>query len=380
MARFKFVISESHLDLISPTRVVADWINATSMVFEFRSPEWQGAEKWVHLSNPDYNGGTVYDINLVDDEISEERGMSLATGIWTIYLHGITTTEDGEVSQRFVTDTKTFQIIPSGVVNNQPLPVIEASVSEQIDAKATAALNARIVTASGEVDDNFGVPSVDVTLDGEDRLKNLHFSFHNMKGNGISRMVFDEDGAQTGFLTVYYDNGEVAEYDAIKKAILYMDHEFDQKIEEEFVAIRENIPQDASDLYNDSNVPGVKVKDALNNLDWRIPTDASHLVNDSAVEGETVKDALETLQDDIPEIPFIPSNASDIHNDSRVTGSTVEDALDTLLDAISGGEIVAPTSASEIANDSNIEGSTVKDALNEIGNIIGDVESLLSGI
>ena len=44
--------------------------------------------------------------------------------------------------------------------------------------------NAGFGTIDAEVDDNVGTPSVDVTTSGPDTAKNIHFSFHNLKGSG----------------------------------------------------------------------------------------------------------------------------------------------------------------------------------------------------
>lgn len=181
MAKFIFAVSGQTLDLITPSKGISDDINVNSAVFNFHSPEWQNVEKWAHFSNPDFNDGASVDFNLVNNEIDADRGLNLPSGIWEVWLTG-EVIENGEVIRRLVTETQTIRIIESNIEGNEPLGELNPSVAEQIDAKATAALNARITNATVDVDNNIGTPYAEVEISGEDRTKQLDFHFHNLKG------------------------------------------------------------------------------------------------------------------------------------------------------------------------------------------------------
>ena len=181
MAKFVFAVSGQTLDLLTPTKGISDTINVNSAEFYFRTPDWDDAVKWAHFSNPDYMDGASVDFELIDDSITSDRGLNLPTGIWEVWLHG-EVIENEEVVRRLVTETQTLQIIESKVIGNAPLGELNPSVAEQIDAKATEALRAKIASATAMVDSEVGTPSVSVSITGEDYAKNLSFSFHNLKG------------------------------------------------------------------------------------------------------------------------------------------------------------------------------------------------------
>ena len=181
MAKFVFSVSGQTLDLLTPTKGISDTINVNSAEFYFRTPDWDDAVKWAHFSNPDYMDGASVDFELIDDSITPDRGLNLPTGIWEVWLHG-EVIENEEVVRRLVTETQTLQIIESKVIGNAPLGELNPSVAEQIDAKATAALNARIINATVDVDNNTGTPYAEVEISGENRMKQLDFHFHNLKG------------------------------------------------------------------------------------------------------------------------------------------------------------------------------------------------------
>ena len=184
MAKFLFAVSGQYLDLLTNTKGVADTINANYAEFDFRSPEWEGVEKWAHFTCPDFQNGAIQSFNLVDDKISPERGLNLPAGIWEVYLTGeVLANVVGEAVARLVTTTQTIQIITSNINNSLPLSELMISVAEQIDAKATAALNARITAATADIDGDVGTPTCDVEITGEDRTKSLDFHFHNLRGD-----------------------------------------------------------------------------------------------------------------------------------------------------------------------------------------------------
>lgn len=181
MSKFIFAVSGQFLDLLTPTRGISDTINANSAEFNFRSPDWEGTSKWAHFSNPSYNDGASVDFALINDAIDSSRGLNLPSGIWEVWVHG-EVIANGEVIRRLVTETQTIRIIESNIEDNEPLGELNPSVAEQIDAKATEALNAKITSATADVDSGIGTPSATVEITGEDRTKNLAFHFHNLKG------------------------------------------------------------------------------------------------------------------------------------------------------------------------------------------------------
>ena len=183
MAKFLFAVSGQVLDLLTTTKGVADTVEVNYAEFEFRSSEWnECANKWAHFTCPDFRDGEMQSFELIDDKISPERGLNLPAGIWEVFLTGEVIVNNGEVIKRYVTCTQTIQIIPSNIVNADPLSQLEASVAEQIDGRATAALDARITTATVDIDGGTGEPGCEVDITGEPRTKSLNFHFHNIRG------------------------------------------------------------------------------------------------------------------------------------------------------------------------------------------------------
>lgn len=181
MAQFRFAVFKERLELLTPTRGISDNYNTYSATFDFRSPDWDSTSKWVHFTNYDYDGGVQYDFNLINDSIPESDGLNLYPGIWDIYLHG-EVLEEEEVVKRIVTNPVSIYVEQSENFDGDYLPPIGPSVAEQIDAKATAAWNAKIIGATAEIDEHVGDPSVDVEITEADGNKKINFSFHNLKG------------------------------------------------------------------------------------------------------------------------------------------------------------------------------------------------------
>lgn len=184
MAHFKFAVSGQVLDLLTSTKGIADDLYTNSFEFDFRSPEWATcSEKWAHFYNSDYNKigpngeAEPYDFNLVDDEISAERGVNLPYGIWEVFITGNVILNDDEVVQRFVTETQSIWIVQSGVINAEPLGSIEASEVERLSALAGGAYNARITAATARIEDPEGDVSASVAINGESGTKQLDFVF-----------------------------------------------------------------------------------------------------------------------------------------------------------------------------------------------------------
>ena len=85
----------------------------------------------------------------------------------------------------------------------------------------------------------------------------------------------------------------------------------------------------ASNITNDSNINGTKVKDALNWIsNYLNSLAANQVINNSNIVGTNLQDALNTIKNTIDSL-----KASDITNDSSVNGTKVKDALDNLANA-----------------------------------------------
>lgn len=199
MAHFKFVVTGQKLTLTAAVKGISDSLNINSAEFEFRTPEWDGAYKIAHFSNPGYNDGYSYDFALMDDKITEDAGLNLPTGVWEVYVHGDFYTDD-EVTRRVVTESRSIQIVPSGIINGEPLPSLNSSTGEYVIGLATEALDAKIVGATAEVDVYSGTPSVEVDITGQPKERIINFSFHNLKGQTT---VFSDPNSDGNIVVTY---------------------------------------------------------------------------------------------------------------------------------------------------------------------------------
>lgn len=181
MAEFRFAVHKEHLDLLTPTKGRSDNLNTTSCIFNFRTPDWEGASKWAHFINYDINNGQPYDFALINDRIPPEQGLNLPSGVWDVYVHGEVIIGN-QVIGRITTNPVAIVIDVPNDTDGDPLAPIGPTVAEQIDGKATAAWNAKITSATAEIDNAVGIPSVTVNITGADGNKSLGFVFHNMKG------------------------------------------------------------------------------------------------------------------------------------------------------------------------------------------------------
>ena len=212
MARFRFAVSGHVLDLLTPTKGISDGLYVDSADFNFRTPEWEGLEKWAHFSNPSYNNGEEVSYLLVGDEISSERGLNLPAGIWDVYVHGDYIL-NGETVKRMVTYSQSIQIVQAGIDDGNPLAQISPTEGEQILAKASDAYNDRITAATATFEEDGGDASVDVEIAGEDGTKRLDFTFKNIRGatGGVS-----EDSIAYEFNESYsYSKGEYVFHDGV---------------------------------------------------------------------------------------------------------------------------------------------------------------------
>lgn len=115
---------------LSVPRIAADTIDYLTAKFLFQSSDWDGLEKWAHFTK----GGAVYDVRLTDDGITADAHLNLTAGKWTVYLHG-NRYAGGKVVQRITTEIQTLEVLPTGILNGEPLPDIPPSAAEQILAR-----------------------------------------------------------------------------------------------------------------------------------------------------------------------------------------------------------------------------------------------------
>ena len=113
--------------------------------FYFSGNTWEGYSKWAHFRQ----GETVYDLNLVDDEIKRDMHLNLSIGSWEVYLTG------NMEESRLTTVPVIIQVRESGLID-EPLHEIPMTVAEQVDSKASLALERveeiRRAIENGELD------------------------------------------------------------------------------------------------------------------------------------------------------------------------------------------------------------------------------------
>ena len=119
--------------------IAADTINYLTVLFTFHTRDWAGLEKWTHWQR----GDVVYDIPLVNDQITEDAHLNLDAGEWTVWIHG-NRYADGIVVQRITTDKAKITVVPTGTLDGEPFPEMPASVTEQILARLDAAEKAKL--------------------------------------------------------------------------------------------------------------------------------------------------------------------------------------------------------------------------------------------
>lgn len=121
------IVKAQKLDLRAAA--AADTIDYLTAKFSFMSADWDGLVKYAHFQQ----GNTRYSVQLTDDKITESDHLNLAAGEWQVYLHG-NEYKNGEVIKRVTTNIATFTVEPTGALNGEPFPEVEASVVEQIEA------------------------------------------------------------------------------------------------------------------------------------------------------------------------------------------------------------------------------------------------------
>ncbi|MBR3610049.1 MAG: collagen-like protein [Oscillospiraceae bacterium] len=152
MALIDFYIRNQKLSKNGPA-VVADTINYVDCSFTFKTRDWDGLDKWLLLEKDE----TYYEVNLINDAIPKEPGLTIGAGIWHVSLFGIRA--DGT---RITTDSVTLEVKESAIPEGGPLPVISQTAAEQIAAKAEEAFAmasaVKAAADSGEFNGKDGAP------------------------------------------------------------------------------------------------------------------------------------------------------------------------------------------------------------------------------
>ena len=124
----EFYVSGQTIRFASPT-IAANSIDFLQARFYFSGDTWDGYSKWAHFRQ----GDTVYDINLIEDEIKKDMHLNLSIGSWEMYLTG------NMEESRITTMPVVIQVMESGLID-EPLHQIPMTVAEQLDSKASLAL------------------------------------------------------------------------------------------------------------------------------------------------------------------------------------------------------------------------------------------------
>lgn len=127
MAILQGFVNGQHLKVNTPSVMVSDTIKYITADFCFNGEAWNGLHKYAHFKQ----GDNVYDMELVEDHISADKGLDLFAGEWEVYVHGT----DGV--KRITTDSAVFTVKKSGMLNGDPFPSVTPSIGEQIVQRAT---------------------------------------------------------------------------------------------------------------------------------------------------------------------------------------------------------------------------------------------------
>ena len=109
--------------------IAANSLDFLQARFYFIGDVWEGYSKWAHFRQ----GETVYDLNLIDDEINKDMHLNLSIGSWEMFLTG------NMGDSRITTVPVIIQVMESGLID-EPLHEIPMTVAEQLDSKASLAL------------------------------------------------------------------------------------------------------------------------------------------------------------------------------------------------------------------------------------------------
>jgi hypothetical protein len=118
----EFSVKNQLLGMKRLSPIVSDTINYFEAEFTFLTTDWADCVKTAHFTD----GTTVYDQVLVDDAIPTTAGLNFAAGTWTVYVHGNST------AYRLTTNSVTFTVDASGVIDGEPLPEVSLTFEEQL--------------------------------------------------------------------------------------------------------------------------------------------------------------------------------------------------------------------------------------------------------
>ena len=126
-------VSGQSLRIYTPV-IAADTLNYLTVQAWFLGDDWDGFTRWVHFRKGEGPGAEVYDLILDgNDRVTEDKGLNLTSGEWTIYLSG---NRDGA---RLTTAPVIVTVKESGL-SDAPLHAMPMSVAEQVSNDAAAAL------------------------------------------------------------------------------------------------------------------------------------------------------------------------------------------------------------------------------------------------
>ena len=170
--------------------IAADTLHYLTGQVHFTDDAWDGFVKWIHFTQGEGPGATVYDIALADDAFDESAELNLTVGEWSVYVTG---TKDGA---RLTTVPLILTVKESGLID-APLHVMPLSVAEQVDAKATTALDyASTVKAAYDAGE----------LNGEDGKSFVIQGYYDTYADLTAAVPEPEAGAAYGVGTMYpYD-------------------------------------------------------------------------------------------------------------------------------------------------------------------------------
>nr|DAW32463.1 MAG TPA: hypothetical protein [Caudoviricetes sp.] len=120
---------------LAKNTTVSDSKNYISARFVF-SLDWLGLTKTVHFKN----GENQADVTLVDDGITQDRGIDLSAGTWDVWLHGAAYNEStGELEERITTTSAKLVVLPYQTTTGEPFRGNNASAVEIEVGKAVVA-------------------------------------------------------------------------------------------------------------------------------------------------------------------------------------------------------------------------------------------------
>ena len=128
--KLTFYITNQSIQCHIPSTMVSDTVNYLSAEFVFKDDAWTNLSKYAHFMQ----GESVYDIPIVNNEISESAGLNLSAGDWTVYLHG-DRFENGNLVKRITTTQYSFHVQKSGCLEGEIFPSIKSDLTTQLLAR-----------------------------------------------------------------------------------------------------------------------------------------------------------------------------------------------------------------------------------------------------